>query len=68
VNQKGKTILTLSGTAWKGNGLGAAWERHGMFELALTLQILAAWLTFSPWFIPSQVSEFPSGFGGRLLN
>jgi hypothetical protein len=32
------TIKTLSGTAWQGNGMGAAWERHGMCKLALTRQ------------------------------
>jgi hypothetical protein len=29
------TIYTLIDTAWQGNGMGAAWERHGMCKLAL---------------------------------
>jgi hypothetical protein len=37
VNQMGKKIETLSGTAWQGNGMGAPWERHGMCELAFTI-------------------------------
>jgi hypothetical protein len=32
VNQMGKTP---TGTAMQGNGMGAAWERQGMCELAL---------------------------------
>jgi hypothetical protein len=35
VNQMGKThSQTLSGTAWQGNGMGAAWERHAMCKSA----------------------------------
>jgi len=35
VNQMGKThSKTLSGTAWQGNGMVAAWERHAMCESA----------------------------------
>ena len=30
------TFQTLRGTAWQGNGTGAAWERHAMCESALT--------------------------------
>jgi hypothetical protein len=31
VNQMGKTqSKTFSGAAWQGNGMGAAWERHGI--------------------------------------
>jgi hypothetical protein len=33
------TIYTLSGTAWQGNDVGAAWERHGMCEIALSLRM-----------------------------
>ena len=33
----GKDILNHSGTAWQGNGMGAAWERHVMCESALNL-------------------------------
>ena len=29
------TFLTLSGTAWQGNGMGEAWERQAMCESAL---------------------------------
>jgi hypothetical protein len=37
VNQMGKTqYKPFSGMAWQGNGMGAAWERHGMCELAFT--------------------------------
>ena len=28
------TFWTLSGTAWQGNGIGAAWARHAMYESA----------------------------------
>ena len=31
------TFSTLSGTAWQGNGMGMAWERHAMRESAFTL-------------------------------
>jgi hypothetical protein len=31
------TISTLSGTAWQGNGMGAACERDGMCELASSI-------------------------------
>jgi len=34
------TFQTLSSTAWQGNGLGAAWERHAMCESSLRLKIL----------------------------
>jgi hypothetical protein len=38
---KGKdTIQTFSGKAWQGNGTGAAWERHGMCELAFSSAML----------------------------
>ena len=29
------TFLTLSGTAWQGNGMSTPWERHTMREPAL---------------------------------
>ena len=36
VNQMGKTnSKTVSGTAWQGNGMGAAWARHAMCESAI---------------------------------
>jgi hypothetical protein len=38
VNQTGKTqSKPLAARHGKGNGMGAAWERHGMCELALSL-------------------------------
>ena len=33
------TFSTLSGMAWQGNGMGAAWERHVMCESAFILHI-----------------------------
>jgi hypothetical protein len=33
----GDIIQTLSGTAWQGNGMGEAWERHDMCELAFQI-------------------------------
>jgi hypothetical protein len=35
------TIYTLRGTTWQGNGMGAAWKRHYMCELALSVFIQA---------------------------
>jgi hypothetical protein len=43
VKKHGRTVeikwerhnLNLFGTAWQGKGMGAAWERHCMCELAL---------------------------------
>jgi len=32
------TIYTLSGTAWQGNSIGAAWAWHAMCESALTVK------------------------------
>jgi hypothetical protein len=30
-----KPLPAWHGMAWQGNGMGAAWERHSMCELAL---------------------------------
>ena len=32
------TFSTLSGTAWQRYGMGATWERHGMWESALSVR------------------------------
>ena len=37
------TFWTLSGTAWQGNGMDAAWERHAMCESAFRLIIWIKW-------------------------
>jgi hypothetical protein len=35
------TIKNISVTTWQGNGMGAAWERHGMCRLAFMFAIQA---------------------------